>query len=146
MDLKLVSIEEVRDRSAIHRWELLRYDGSPIDIKIVTGFEESDEKNVLSMLLGVRYTAMREDLRRPLLTYFIRVKAQVNDIVHKALVTDSSVYLPPDLLATLMGVGIGALRGMVALKTVDTPLAEHPLPLYAVSDLINDPQAESQEW
>ncbi|MCF0219749.1 MAG: hypothetical protein HUK14_08200 [Muribaculaceae bacterium] len=146
MDIKLVSIEEVRDRSSIHRWELLRYDGSPIDIKIVTGFEECAEKNMLSMILGVRYTAMREDLRRPLLTYFIRLKARVNDIVHKALVTESSVYLPPDLLATLMGVGIGALRGMVALKTVDTPLAEHPLPIYAVSDLIETSQAENPEW
>ncbi|MCF0213364.1 MAG: hypothetical protein HUK13_02785, partial [Muribaculaceae bacterium] len=66
--------------------------------------------------------------------------------VHKAMVTETSVYLPPELLGTMMSVGIGALRGMVALKTVDTPLAAHPLPIYAVSDLIGRTQAEDQEW
>ena len=69
-------------------------------------------------------------------------KRQVFEIPSLASHVDFSrsrdrVGIPPSLMAMMLNVAIGALRGMIAQKTVGTPIEDRPLPLVNVSQLVS---------
>ena len=109
---------------------------SPIESAVTVAFDEQHAPDTVALRVGVRYTAMRGAVRRPLLTYFIKVEFAVSGLSHKALVTDSAVYLATGLLPLMLNVSIGALRGMLALRTAGTFLSRHPLPVLSTADLL----------
>lgn len=136
-DISVRSITELPRLSTIHRWEMMRHsDASPIESAVSVAFDDTPRNDSVALRIGVRYTAMRGAVMRPLLTYFIRVEFNVTDLTHRALVTDNAVYLATGLLPVMLSVSIGALRGMLAIRTAGTFLASHPLPMLSVSDLL----------
>lgn len=136
-NISVRSITELPRLSTIHRWEMMRHsEASPIESAISVAFDDNHRDDSVALRIGVRYTAMRGAVMRPLLTYFIRVEFAVNDISHHTLMTDNAVYLATGMLPVMLGVSIGALRGMLAIRTAGTFLASHPLPMLSVPDLL----------
>ena len=145
-DISIRSISELQQLNVIHRWEMMRHtDSSPVESAVTVAFDEPDgSDDTVALRLGVRYTAMRGDVMRPLLTYFIRVEFAISGVTHRALVTDSAVYLATGLLSVMLNVSIGALRGMLAIRTSGTFLSRHPLPMLSVADLLASLTASAQ--
>lgn len=136
-DIQIRSIEELPKHSALHRWELLRHPADcPVECTVSVGFDSPTANDCVAMRLTVRYTSMRGGIMRPLLTYSIRVNYGIMDLKHRAMVTDNAVYLAQGLLPLMLSIGIGALRGMVALRTSGTALAGHPLPVLSIPTLL----------
>lgn len=138
-DIRLISIAELPRLSAIHRWELLRHPAdAPVESAVSVAFDPGDETvpNRVALRLGVRYMSMRGPVMRPLLNYFIRLEFEIADLDHRALLTDTSVYLATGLLPLMLNIGVGALRGMLALRVAGTSLARHPLPILSMARLL----------
>lgn len=135
LDIRIKSVRELRRRCEVYRWELMLYNGSPIDLDISADFVRT-EKGDLRLQIGAHYTCLRSMIVRRLLDYVIEVTFEVDGIENCADISDGEMLIDPDVLTLMMGVALGALRGMVALRTEGSVLEKHPIPIMRIADLI----------
>lgn len=143
MDITISRISENSKLTTIHRWEIARYKGSKIETKLTAAFDMHGDK--INLRLGATYWAIRGIIARPLLRYVIDVEFNVDDADHQVMVTENAVYIPPELLGVMLSLGIGALRGMLALRTANTFLANYPLPVMSTAELLQNLQGASND-
>ncbi|WP_303642752.1 hypothetical protein [uncultured Duncaniella sp.] len=135
IDIQISSVREVRRLSEVHRWELMLYDGSPVDIEISVDFVRTPEGK-LRLQIGAHYTFLRAQVMRPLLDYVIEVNFHIPELDTIADIHDGQMLIDPQALAMMMGIALGALRGMVALRTEGSALGRHPIPIMSIAELI----------
>lgn len=131
----MASINEDKRLTRINRWEMARYDGSEVEMTLTAAFDSAGHDR-LAVTLGAKCRAIRGAIARPLMDYFIRVVFDVADAGERVMVTPNAVYIPPRILGVIMGVGVGALRGMMAARTAGTRLAARPLPVFSLEKLL----------
>lgn len=141
LDIRISRISEVAGKCHLHRWEMLRYGNLQDDIivDLKARIEEDNASDSLVLRLEAFYSYMRSMVRRPLLDYAVEVVFEIPSVADYVGFTPARdrVAIPPSLMAMMLNVAIGALRGMIAQKTVGTPLEERPLPLVNVSQLVS---------
>lgn len=136
IDIRLSRIRELNALSTFNRWEFIKYTGGPIDVDLHTQLIPYPQQDVLNLVVGVTYTTTRNYVRRSLLRYDIELSFEVKDLGSVIGVAGKSVYVPPTLTTTLLSVGVGTLRGMLAMHTQHTFLSRYPLPIFNIRDLI----------
>lgn len=141
LDIRIVKIADLPRQCHINRWEMLRYGAHPEDINVdVHARLDSDiASDRITLRLGTVYTYMRDMVKRPLLDYTVEAEFEIpnlNDYVDFSPTRDD-IDLPPSILSLMLSVALGALRGMIAQKTVGTPLEFRPLPLVNLSKLVS---------
>ncbi|MCM1348546.1 MAG: hypothetical protein NC338_03970 [Firmicutes bacterium] len=134
LDIKLIRLDEDKERIHFHRWEILRYDGTPVDVNLFTDFSYRAGQHIVRLSLAARYTTVRELMSRRLLDYGITADFEL--IGSDVETSSEEIVVNSDLVRLMIGVGLGALRGMVALRTSHTFLAHYPLPVYNVDTLM----------
>ncbi len=141
LDIRIVRISEVQGKSHVNRWEMLRYGNSPTDISVdlTANVGEDMALDQITLRLEVIYTYMRSMVRRPLLKSAVEAVFEIPGLDRHVAFSPSreTLEIPPSLMTLMLGVAIGALRGMVAQKTVGTPIADRPLPLVNISWLVS---------
>lgn len=137
IDIRIVSVVENHEETVMHRWEMIRHNGSPVNVEINAKFD-IEGKDRLVLRLSATYTTIRSLIVRPLLHYSMEASFDVDHLDEISVEADGTVLLPRELLVMAMGVGIGALRGMIAVKTADTFLAHYPLPLFDLRSLVSN--------
>jgi len=137
IDIRLSRIRELHSLSTFNRWEFIKYSGGAVDVDIHSQLIPYPDQNVLNLILGVTYTTTRNMLRRTLLRYDIELSFEIKHLASVIGIADKSVYVPPTLTATILSVGIGALRGMLAMHTQRTFLSRYPLPIFNMTDMIS---------
>lgn len=136
IDIQVSSVRELRRLCEVHRWELLIFDNSPVDIEISVDFVRTPDRS-LRLQIGAHYTYLRAQVMRPLLDYVTEVVFRIPDLDDIADITDSGeMLIDPEALAMMMGIGLGALRGMVALRTEGSALEKRPIPIMSIAELI----------
>lgn len=135
--IRIVSVAENHEATVMHRWEMMRHNGSPVNIELSAKFKMQSHDR-LALRLEVLYTATRSLIVRHLLKYVADVVFDIDHLGEIVSDDDGSILLPRELLVTAMSVGIGALRGMLALRTADTFLAHYPLPLFDLRQLVSN--------
>lgn len=130
-------IRELKARNVYHRWVSLRHTGLPVWVSISADFSANRSKNVCVMTLGAHYRTLRSQIMRDLLDYFIEVTFDVDDLGTLIDEADGEMLVPKGLLSLMLGIGIGALRGMLALRTSGTFLVHYPLPIISIADMID---------
>lgn len=136
--LRPVSIREIPGQCRINRWEMIKYSGTSVEVELKTGVSVAPEHERLTMTVAAVYTTSRALVERKLMEYTIEAVYEIEDLGHIVEASDDSVMIPPDLLSLLLSLSIGALRGMIALRTANTFLANYPLPIYRIDTLISN--------
>jgi hypothetical protein len=137
VDIRLLELRESKPDSVLHRWEVVRYNGSPVDVELSTDVTYERTTHTVTLHLGVHYTTLRSQIRRRLLDYAIEARFQL--ISDGALeIDDDEVVISTELLRLMLSIGIGALRGMISLRTAGTFLVHYPLPIYNMDRLIHN--------
>lgn len=137
LDIKIKRVREMRKLSKVNRWELMLYSaGTPIDLDISADFITVPGTPELRVRLGAHYTCLRAQIVRKMLDYVIEVSFDINEIGGRADITDGEMLIDPEVLSLMLSVGVGALRGMVALRTEGSVLEKHPVPVMRIRDLI----------
>ena len=113
VDIRLLELRESKTDSILHRWEVFRYNGSPVDVELSTDVTYERATHTVTLHLGVHYTTLRSQIRRRLLDYAIEAEF-------------------------LLSIGHGAMRGMISLRTAGTFLVHYPLPIYNMDKLIHN--------
>lgn len=137
VDIRLLELRESKSDSVLHRWEVVRYNGSPVDVELSTDVTYERATHTVALHFGVHYTTLRSQIRRRLLDYAIEARFQL--ISDGALeIDDDEVVISTELLRLMLSIGIGALRGMISLRTAGTFLVHYPLPIYNMDRLIHN--------
>ena len=136
-DLELnIRIADVRELPASHinRWEILRYRGEKLSITLTSRFIVHEPESQVELRVRALYHYMRGMVTRPLLDCGVSVTVDMSPF--PSALADGA-ELPPRLMSILYGAGIGALRGVIALRTSGTSLSSFPLPLVNISELVS---------
>lgn len=139
---RILSLSPLRSGRRRHLWEWawLKPDAE-VAVGLNVSFIPSENPSEVTLRLKTTYTAMRDGILRPLLEYEMEARFAVEGTPTPALLTETAVYLPSNLLALMLQVAVGALRGMLAVELQGTPLAQHPLPIYDISSLVGSLRA-----
>lgn len=136
LNFKISRIAEDTNLTVMHRWEMMRYDGAPIHVELNAAITRHGPDN-LSLSLGARYLTVRALVRRELLNYAITADFHIAGLNDVASFDDDDALIPVDIMSMMLNVGIGALRGMIALRTSGTILENHPLPMFNLRELVS---------
>ena len=88
------------------------------------------------MITGVRYIRRRNFIGQELLFYRIAVVYKIEKLRDFVKLENSQVIVDTRLLALLLSISIGSMRGMLALRTQNTVFKNYPLPLINVSEIL----------
>lgn len=138
LDVRLVSLRESKEKTKLYRWEFMRYEGGIVDVGLSTGFRINRRHHTVTLILGAHYTTLRSQIVRRLLDYVVEAEFEVSDL---GVVMDDEggeVFLTTDMLGMMLSVGVGAMRGMIALRTSNTFLMHYPLPVYNIGTLVDN--------
>lgn len=136
LDIQLIGISELKRGCAVHHWELMRYEGGKVNVGLSARFDMSRESAIATVVVGVHYTTLRSQVVRKLMDYTIKARFEVSELSGMVDIEYGDILIPPGLLHLMLSVSIGALRGMVALRTANTFLANFPLPLMNLSEVM----------
>lgn len=136
--LRVARIDERPSVSKFHRWSILRFKGEPVGVAISTDFSlDPSSPSLLRLRLTAHYHTVRNQILRPLLDYGIEVVYEVSDLENMVSEGDGEMLLPTGLASLTLSVGIGAMRGMIALGVRNTFLSHYPLPVFRISDIVS---------
>lgn len=114
----------------------MRYEGGKVNVGLSARFDMSRESAIATVVVGVHYTTLRSQVVRKLMDYTIKARFEVSELSGMVDIEYGDILIPPGLLHLMLSVSIGALRGMVALRTANTFLANFPLPLMDLSEVM----------
>lgn len=139
-NIRIANVREVSDECRINRWESLRYSSGDIAVTLSSKFIPDAAAETITLRLTTTYCYLRAMLRHTLLRYCIEMVFDISPNTHATngnRPADHQVELSPRLMLLLYGPAIGALRGMLALRTANIFLKNYPLPLINISALVN---------
>lgn len=136
-DIRLIDISEVKRASVIHHWETMRYEDGKVNVALSASFNMCRESSEAIITVGVHYTTLRSQVIRKLMDYAVRARFEISDIKGLVDIEYGDILLPPGLLHLMLSVSVGALRGMLALRTANTFLANFPLPLLDLTEIMD---------
>lgn len=136
---------------ALKRIQELSYDESPrlnrilrmkIPKEIQIGFTVSMDPDCrndrLGLRLGVVYYTVIEGMRYPLIEYKTLFSFGIFDLqCYLQLMEGEQVSIKPELFGMLLGIAIGSVRGMLAVKTAGSLLEDYPLPVINLTSLLH---------
>ncbi len=111
---------------------------NPESIKYELGFklDINEENNRFDLFLNIQY--VYQDKNTKILEVETINSFEIEDIKNQIerngdQLTDKSGFLP-----TIMGVGLGTIRGVIVAKTAGTILVDYPLPIINPTDILNN--------
>ncbi len=134
LNIKLLRIEEDKSRTHFYRWEMVRYSATPVDVNLTSQFSYRASHQVVRLTLGAHYTTMRDMMCHRLMDY--TVAADFELLGPEAEADAEELVVSVDLVKMMLGVAIGAMRGMISLRTSHTFLSNYPLPIYNLDSLM----------
>lgn len=135
IQVTLASISEQTDLCSLHKRNLRHYCGGEIGVALRTWLTPDNDKNSVFLTVEAIYTDRGRLMLPVLLTYAVTAKFRLNGDLNPIPAVGECLYLPHHLLTLMLGTVIGAMRGMISLRTAGTSLAGQPLPLLNVADL-----------
>lgn len=138
INIRIARIRELPALNTVSRLEMMRNTGGDIVISLNSRLVPSKvDPGRIGLILGVKYRRERSMIMRTLLHYHIEVVFEIDRMEDHVNVGDTTVEVSPRLLTVMIGIAVGAIRGMLAQRTARTFLADYPLPLINVSDIVS---------
>lgn len=137
LNIRIAQVKELTSTNTVNRWELMRYDGSPITVALHSRFHADPARHSVALQLTVSYYYYRSMMRHNLVDYPIEVSFELEPFHSLTTGTNGEIALPPRIMTMMYSVAIGALRGMLAQKAANTILRDYPLPIVNVSELVS---------
>lgn len=135
--ITLVDIGEVGGATAINRRALRRLTRETISVDMNVKVVPDTAHSRLSVLVSCSYRAVIGLIRERLLVCTAFATFEVEDLASQIEENGERNLLPAALMTNMLGIAVGALRGIVSVKTVDTPLHRRPLPIIDLNVLLH---------
>ena len=133
--IDLERLTEVPDLSTLDRRAIRRYVNQPLEVDIGTRLVP-DHRNHLTLVLSLSLSYVEPVGRdTTLLIQGVAATFTVGDFARHVVVNGDNVCVDRSLMLLMLSITVGAVRGMIALKVADTPLAQLPIPILDLNTL-----------
>ncbi|MDE6207541.1 MAG: hypothetical protein K2M55_07010 [Muribaculaceae bacterium] len=135
--INLVSVSEVPGATALNRIVLRRLEQQQhvsvdINVKVVPDLDGS----MISLVVSCTYIAQIGVLRYRVLTSSVIATFEVENLREHVVVSGEDVVVDDHIMLTMLSISVGALRGVVAVRTAGTALRHRPLPVIDLRALL----------
>ena len=136
INFSLRSIREVEGATAINRRALRRLGHMPVDVDMNVRVVPDLEHSLVSLVVTCSYIAVLGLIRTRVLSCTVVSTFEIEDLASHVSMQGEEVIVGGKLMMTMLGIAVGALRGVVAVRTADTPLRFRPLPVIDLTALM----------
>lgn len=137
VNIRLSELQEIEQLSSISRRNIRHYDGSPVRVSLNVRIEPDEREKTVTMVVGVSYLTVHRLMQERLLQYTVGAVFEFDNCDGHVSVGGDSCMLNTHTAVMMLGVTIGSLRGMLALRTAGTFLKRYPLPIINISELVS---------
>lgn len=134
--ITVLSINEVPDSTVINRAALRRMGNQTVNVDINVRVVPNIEKSIVSMVVSCSYIAQIGFLRYRILVSSVVANFGIENLAKIVINKGEEKVIPSGTMLTMLGVAVGALRGVVAVRTQGTKLRNSPLPLIDLNTLM----------
>lgn len=134
--ITLVSVDEVEGATAINRRAALRAKGKDVNVDMNVRMIPDLERSIISLVVMASYIHTGVVLRERLLSCSVIATFEIADMEQHVTVKGEDVSVAGRLMMTMLGIAVGALRGIIAVRTAGTPLQHRPLPVIDLGALM----------
>ncbi len=136
VNISLVSCVEVDGATVINRRALRRLGSAPVTVDMNVRLLPDMERNLISLVVGCTYVAVIGLLKTHVFTCTSLTTFEIENLRDQVEKRGEDQIIGGKLMMTMLGIAVGALRGMVAVRTKDTPLRYTPLPMIDLTTLM----------
>ena len=134
--ITLVDLGEVEGASAINRRALRRLTREAISVDMNVKVVPDVDRSLLSVIVSCFYRAVIGFIRERLLVCTAVATFEVDDLAALIKENGEEKIVPASAMMNMLGIAVGALRGIVAVKTAATPLRRRPMPIIDLHTLM----------
>lgn len=134
--ITILSVNEVPDSTVINRAALRRMGNQTVNVDINVREVPNIEKSIVSVVVSCSYLAQIGFLRYRILVSSVVVNFGIENLGRIVIQKGGEKVIPSDLMLKMLGVAVGALRGVVAVRTQGTKLRNSPLPMIDLKALL----------
>lgn len=135
-EVRLVDIGELQGATAINRRAARRAVGKPVHLDMSVRLVPDVGHEMLSLIVKCSYVFCGEAYRERLMTCSVYSNFQVKDLAAHIERHGENAIVDTQLMMLMLSVAVGALRGIVAVRTKGTLLESRPLPIINISALM----------
>lgn len=136
LKITLLSVNELPDSTVINRRLLRRMGSDPVSVDMNVRMLPDVERSVISLVVTCTYIGVVGMIRTRLMTSSVIATFEIEKLVSPASGDSGELTVGAGLMKTMLSITVGALRGIVAVRTADTPLCNTPLPVIDLNALL----------
>lgn len=137
VNIRLSGLRELPEESYLSQRSIRMCRGENISVALRVRVCPDEQSSTVRLTVGVCYMCVHGYLRRTVLDYRIEAAFEIDRLYEHVEVSGADSVLSARLMAMMLSVAIGSLRGMLAIRTSRTWLADYPLPVINISQLVS---------
>lgn len=137
VNIRLIGLSEVPEMSSFSRRAIRHYNGAPVSVTLSVKVEPDQRDSKISLVIGVKYIATRNYISEQMLRYTVKADFEIDRLDEHISLSGADSMVSTRLMTLMLSVSIGSMRGMLALRTENTPLRNYPLPIFNISELVS---------
>lgn len=134
--ISLVSVSEVPGATVLNRSAIRRLGHETVSVDMNVRVVPDMDRNMLSLIVSCTYVAPVRMVRQRILTSSVIATFEIDNLRESIISSGHEVVVAEPLMETMLGIAVGALRGVVAVHTAGTALRHRPLPIIDLTALM----------
>ncbi len=133
VSISLKSVREIRGASVVNRRAALR---AAVQVDMAVRVVPDIERSTVSLLVTASYIYAGPLRRERLMTCSALAAFEIENLMQHVEINGEDVVVASRVMMTMLGIAVGALRGIIAVRTAGTTLANRPLPIIDLTALM----------
>lgn len=134
--ITLLSVNELPDSTVINRSALRRIGNQTVSVDMNVRVIPDLDRSLISLVVSCSYIAVIGYIRTRILVSSVVATFEIEDLQKHIVVQGGEVVVAGQAMMTMLGIAVGALRGVVAVRTQGTKLRNTPLPIIDLTALM----------
>ncbi len=134
--ITLLSVNELPDSTVINRSALRRIGNQTVSVDMNVRVIPDLDRSLISLVVSCSYIAVIGYIRTRILVSSVVATFEIEDLQKHIVVQGGEVVVAGQVMMTMLGIAVGALRGVVAVRTQGTRLRNTPLPIIDLTALM----------
>jgi len=136
INISLRSVNELAGATVVNRRALRRLRGEKVSVDLNVRVVPDVGHSVLSLVVTCSYIAVIGYIRTRLLVCSVVACFEIKELDRYVEFHGEDVVVAAPVMKQMLGISVGALRGIVAVRTQGTLLARTPLPIIDLTALL----------
>ena len=135
-NITLLSVGEVEGASVVNRRASLKAYGKPVHVDMTVRVVPDLDKSTVSLVVTASYIVQGKFVRERVLTCSAFATFQIENLRQHVEINGEDIIVGGHLMMMMLGITVGALRGIISVRIAGTPLSNRPLPIIDLTALM----------